>query len=671
MTVFAGVIINISNEAVDRPFTYRVPEDMEVSVGECVEVPFGKGSKLRKGYVIFLAENTDLDPTRIKEIAGRAEKNISVQEELMRLAVWMSSEYGTTLAQCLKTVLPVKRSVGKNRRRMDPLLRYLDSAEEEHELNPEQQKAVSEVCRTIHGQDAGGTSPAFLLYGITGSGKTEVYLHIISDVIREGKKVIFLIPEISLTYQTVLRISSRFRGRVAILNSRMSAGERYEQYGKCERGEVDILVGPRSAVFAPFENLGLIIIDEEQEGAYKSETAPRYQTRDVARKRAELAGCPLVYGSATPSLSLFHAMKEGKIRLLQLTHRARPESRLPETEIVDLRKELEEGNRSVFSGRLQKLIREALEQKEQIMLFLNRRGYSDFLSCRSCGKAVKCPHCDVTLTLHRDGMLRCHYCGYEIPRMRYCPNCGSPYLSPFGLGTEKLEYLTAHAFPDARILRMDADTTKVKNAHEKILSAFRNHEADILIGTQMIVKGHDFPDVTVVGIVAADLSLSSPDFNAQEKTFDLLTQAAGRAGRDRNPGHVVIQMYQPDHYALRLAPEEHYELFYEKEMAFRKLLGYPPFEYLETIQLSCGDEKFLNGLTGLAVREFRPEAEREGAALIGPMNATVYKLRDVYRKIVYIKHPSHDIIIRLRDCFQRTLRKHDPRVLIQMNFDLQ
>lgn len=702
--MYAQVIIDITNEALNHAYTYRVPEGMQVKAGDRVSIPFGH---LRKtGYVLELTEKTGYAPEKLRELFGKVEGAVTMQEQLIRLAVWMSEEYGATLNQCLKTVLPVKRAIGKNRRRIDPLMRYLSEEDREVCLNAEQQRAVEEVLRGFRrslSADAavfseknaassesnagssdgnavssgeGVLSPEhgavrYLLHGVTGSGKTEVYLHIMDEVLRAGRQIIFLIPEISLTYQTVLRVSRRFRGRVAVLHSRMSMGERFEQYRRCERGEVDILIGPRSAVFAPFARLGLLVMDEEHEAAYKSETAPRYETREVAWERARIAGCPLVYGSATPSLRLFHLAKEGEVRLLTLSRRAKAGSRLPVLEIADLREELKRGNRSIFSERLSSLLSETLRRGEQSMLFLNRRGYSSFISCRSCGEAVKCPHCDVSLTLHRDGILRCHYCGYAKRLMQKCPSCGSPYIAPFGFGTEKLESFTRERFPEARILRMDADTTRRKGGHEAILSAFRKQEADILIGTQMIVKGHDFPNVTLVGMIAADMSLSAPDFTAQERTFQLLTQAAGRAGRGETPGNVVIQTYQPEHYAIQLSQKQDYRGFYEREMQFRRQLGYPPCEYLLTIQLSAGDEDLLNAIAQETVRELLPYAAESEAELLGPFNATVYKLKDIFRKIVYIKHREHAIIIKLREGFAARLRKHDRRGQLLLNYDIQ
>ena len=609
--MYAEIIIDITNEALDRAYTYHIPEGMDLHVGDRVTIPFGASNAEKTGYVVGLRETFNYDPSKVKDIAAVIPDAISVQEQLIHLAAWMSTEYGTTMNQCLKTVLPVRRTVRKNARRIDPIRMYQNEQDEYHDLNPAQARAAEAVIAGYHNR---GSSPRYLLHGITGSGKTEVYLHIMEEVIRRGDQVILLIPEISLTYQTVRRVSTRFQGRVAILNSRMSIGERFEQYTKCERGEVNVLIGPRSAVFAPFERLGLIIMDEEHESAYKSETAPRYETRDVAYERARLAGCPVLYGSATPSLTIYSAALRGEVQLLELLTRAHAGAQLAETEIIDLREELAKGNRSILSERLYTLMQEKLGKKEQIMLFMNRRGYSNFVSCRSCGEALKCPHCDITLTLHRDGSLRCHYCGYQTRLMKLCPSCGSPYLAPFGFGTEKLESYVKKVFPTASVLRMDADTTKRKGDHERILEKFRKHQADILIGTQMIVKGHDFPDVTLVGLIAADLNLSAPDFKASERTFQLLTQAAGRAGRGAQAGTVIIQTYQPDHYAIVLSKRQDYKAFYEKEFRFRKLMGYPPTERLMTIQLASKDEDFLSMVSAAAAEGFQLDCSAEGSS---------------------------------------------------------
>ena len=527
-------------------------------------------------------------------------------------------------------------------------------------LNQEQKNAAETVIRDYDS----GQRNTYLLYGITGSGKTEVYMELIDYVLRKGRQAIVLIPEISLTYQTVMRFYRRFGNRVGIMNSRLSAGERYEQSERAANGEIDIMIGPRSALFTPFPDLGLIIIDEEHEGAYKSETAPRYDAREVAKVRADMSRAAVVLGSATPSVESYYLAEQGEYKLLTLTKRAKENSRLAGVHIVDLREELAEGNRSIFSRRLKGLIEDRLANRQQVMLFMNRRGYAGFVSCRSCGEAVKCPHCDVTLTYHKDGRMMCHYCGYTIRQPKTCPSCGSPYIAPFGTGTQKIEEMAAKMFPKARILRMDLDTTSKKGGHQQILSAFARGEADILIGTQMIVKGHDFPKVTLVGALAADLSLYASDYRCSEETFDLLTQAAGRAGRANTAGNVVIQTYQPDHYSIQTAAAQDYEAFYTQEMNFRRLLGYPPAVGLLTIQIADKNEKLLEQAAVLlekCLKQWTGQNEDlskdETIQFIGPVNAPVYKVNDIYRKILYIKQENYDILIHIRKMAEQCLKE--------------
>lgn len=494
-----------------------------------------------------------------------------------------------------------------------------------------------------------GIRETSLLYGVTGSGKTEVYLEMIDLVLKQGKQVIVLIPEIALTYQTVLRFYRRFGSLVSIINSRMSAGERYDQFERAKRADVRIMIGPRSALFTPFPSLGLLIIDEEHESAYKSELSPRYHARETAQKLAEMNHATLVLGSATPSLEAYTRALKGEYRLYRLTERAKKDSHMAQVQVVDLREELKNGNRSIFSEALQNAMKERLDKGQQIMLFLNRRGYSSFVSCRSCGEAVRCPHCDVTLTLHHKNRMKCHYCGYEIPLPDRCPACGSPYIAGFGTGTQKIETMTKNMFPQARVLRMDLDTTSKKGGHEEILSAFGEKEADILVGTQMIVKGHDFPNVTLVGVLAADLSLYSSDFRCGERTFQLLTQAAGRAGRGETAGQVIIQTYSPDHYSITCAAGQDYESFYYKEMAYRQTLKYPPVSQLLAVLMSGKDEAILNQAAQQLHRQVLSSVWKGDVEVIGPAEASVYKVNDIYRKILYLKQENYGILINIKD----------------------
>ncbi len=535
-------------------------------------------------------------------------------------------------------------------------------------LNEEQKTAVE----TVWAEYSAGKRGTYLLFGVTGSGKTEVYLELIERVIREGKQAIMLIPEISLTFQTVRRFYERFGERVSVLHSRLSAGERYDQYVRARKGEIDVMIGPRSALFSPFERLGLILIDEEQEGAYKSEGTPKYHARETAEYLAELTGASLVLGSATPSLEAYTKAKNGAYKLLTLTKRAK-EAVMPKVEVVDLRQELAEGNRSMFSRKLKEQMQERLIKGEQIMLFLNRRGYAGAVSCRACGEGMKCPHCDISLTFHKGGKLLCHYCGYETVQPKTCPSCGSKYIGLFGTGTQKVEEAVLREFPGTSVLRMDADTTKNKGGHEKIVEAFAKGDAQVLIGTQMIVKGHDFPKVTLVGIIAADLSLYAGDYRAAERTFCLLAQAAGRAGRDKLPGDVVIQTYQPEHYSIVAAATEDYEGFYEQEMAYRRLLRYPPAAHVLAILIQ-GEEEAVAKAAAVRIADVLQRAKKpeEGFGTIsGPVPAGLAKANDMYRFIIYVKSPSYERLMEFHrlSAEEKLLTESSMKCNIQFDFN--
>lgn len=538
-------------------------------------------------------------------------------------------------------------------------------------LNEEQRHIVEDFT----GEYDRGIRSTYLIHGITGSGKTEVYMDIISAVIEKGKQVILLIPEIALTYQTVKRFYSRFGNRISIINSRMSQGERYDQSIRAKNGLIDIIIGPRSALFTPFQNLGLIIIDEEHENSYKSETTPKYHAVEVAIKRAELTNASVILGSATPMLESYEKAMKGEYKLYTLTKRAK-EAIPPKVWIVDLREELKNKNKSIFSSKLKELIEDRLQKQEQIMLFINRRGYAGFVSCRSCGHVMKCPHCDISLTSHNNGRILCHYCGYEEPGPKLCPACGSKYIAAFGTGTQKVEELVRREFPQARVLRMDTDTTKNKGGHEQILAAFAEHKADILVGTQMIVKGHDFPKVTLVGIIAADLSLYAGDFRSSERTFQLLCQAAGRAGRDVLSGEVVIQTYHPEHYSILTAADGDYESFFRQEMLYRRLMQYPPAAHILLVLITSREEEKAckaAAFTGEAVKEYlknqtkdtgAPEEEKSTARpddrdhrdygeqsvqVIGPAPAGISKINDIYRQVIYLKHGDYNRLIDIKN----------------------
>ena len=735
--MFADIIIDIKHEKLDKIFQYRIPDRLEneLKTGMEVIVPFGKGNRPVKGYVTGITDSCSYDLSKVKEITDISRDSVEIEAKLIALAAWMKENYGGTMIQALKTVLPIKqkenarvkkylrllleKDAGKEkldfyleknqkaRARLlaalldQPVLEYdlavkklhitlpvIRALEEQGVLaleseqvyrnpvrggsreapkitfTPEQQAAVSRFEQDYRE----GRRNTYLLYGVTGSGKTEVYMEMIRQVVQMGKQAIVLIPEIALTYQTVMRFYRYFGQRVSIMNSRLSAGERYDQMMRAKAGEVDVMIGPRSALFTPFSDLGLIVIDEEHEPTYKSEQVPRYHARETAVKRAELEGAGVVLGSATPSLEAMYRARKGEYVLLTMKNRSRMQS-MAQVHIADLRAELKEGNRSILSRRLQELMEERLEKKEQIMLFLNRRGYSGFVSCRECGQVVKCPHCNVSLSVHRGGKMVCHYCGYEQPKVTRCPECGSPYIGEFRAGTQQIEDLVKKRFPEAKILRMDMDTTRQKDAHEKILEAFANEEADILVGTQMIVKGHDFPNVTLVGVLAADMSLYTDDYRSGERTFQLLTQAAGRAGRGERPGDVVIQTYDPGHYAIEAAAAQDYEMFYEQETAYREMMGYPPAENLTAVHVSCEDEELLEkGCHYLKEYILRIKGNVP-VQVIGPASPGIDKIRDVYRRVIYLKSPRYDTLVKIKDMMEKYIEINSGFDKMRIQFD--
>ena len=501
------------------------------------------------------------------------------------------------------------------------------------ELTAEQRVALDHITAAYDARRA----ETFLLQGVTGSGKTEVYLQAIQHVMQEGKQAIVLVPEISLTPQMTERFRARFGDAVAVMHSGLSMGEKYDEWRKVQRGEVSVVVGARSAIFAPFTNVGLIILDEEHESTYKQEDTPRYHARDAAIWRSQFYNCPVILGSATPSLESSARAQKGRYTLLKLTERAKTQA-LPTVEIVDMREELHKGNRSMFSTALADGIRERLARKEQIVLFLNRRGFSSFVLCRDCGTVVQCKNCDISMTYHKfSHSLKCHYCGYEEPMPEKCPSCESEHIRFFGTGTQKIEEELHKVFPEARVLRMDVDTTRQKGAHEQILDAFGRGEADILLGTQMIAKGLDFPNITLVGVMSADTSLNLPDFRASERTFQLLTQVSGRAGRHELPGQVVIQTYTPEHYAVALAKDQHYEPFYAREMKMRHRFSYPPYFFVVLIQVSHENAMKAADYAHQAMRFVQANLSPQ-VGLIGPTPASIARIQNRYRYQCLIKY---------------------------------
>ena len=634
--MYAEVTPDISGRSLERTFTYRIPEELRdaARVGARCRIPFGNGGRMADGFITALSERSAIDEERIKSIESIATNAGSPQERMVALAARMAEYYSCSFIKALRVVLPVKKKI-KARTAQEPFPEE-ETEKEPVSLSPEQKGALDE----IRGHFAEGHCPV-LLQGGTGSGKTLIYMELIGEVLRSGKQAILLIPEISLTYQTVRRFASRFGDQVAFLHSRLSDGERYELQKRASAGEIGVMIGPRSALFAPFPDLGIIVIDEEHESSYQSESMPRYDARTVAEWRAEAEGADLLLGSATPSLLTRYKAEKGIYARTVLP--ARKEMAGSTVRIVDLREETRLGNR-LISRCLAENLETVLQEGHQAMLFLNRRGYAGFFNCKSCGFVVKCPHCDVALTLHKDGRLHCHYCGFTKDAVKTCPSCGSPALGAAKAGTQQVVRELNARFPDARILRMDADTTGGKEGHAKILAQFARQEAQILVGTQMIVKGHDYPNVALIGVLLADQSLFEADYASAERTFALLTQAVGRAGRGSVAGTAVIQTYQPEHYAIRAAASQDTESFRTEEMRYRKLMGYPPYGEMLTILGSGKDpEKLHKGMEHIAGLVRRMDKE-DTLRTLGPAPLPVYKIRDRYREGVYLRCETHEVL---------------------------
>ena len=702
---FAQIIVDLSAEAVDRVFTYAVPEDMAVEPGQLVTVPFGP--RTLDGFVISLTDSCSLPPEKVKPVLRVRREEPVVLPDLMELADWMHRRYLCNLVDALRLMIPAELRGGRVRERTrrwakltlpagrveqfafankratkqietlrklsegDIETAALDSAalralekkglveiyesevrrtpallkdfvpEPDPDLTPGQRSAVGQLTEAL---EAGGGR--FLLHGVTGSGKTEVYIRLIRRALELGRTAIVLVPEIALTPQMVTWFHSRFGGSAAVLHSALSAGERYDEWRRIRSGEARVVIGARSAVFAPLRDIGVIVVDEEHESTYQSDHRPRYDAREVAWRRAARHGAMLVLGSATPSVSTYmRAMPgvrpENRLRLIELRQRVnnRP---LPSVEVVDMRSEFRMGNRGVFSAALTEALGECLDGGHQAMLFINRRGHSTFVSCRACGYVVKCDQCDVSMTWHQaENALRCHYCGKAMPPPQTCPKCGSRYIKYFGAGTQKVEAEVRRLFPDARVARMDVDTTRGKDAHARILERFRSGETQVLVGTQMIAKGLDFPNVTLVGVVAADMSLNLPDYRSVERTFQLLTQVAGRAGRAELPGRVVVQTYDPEHYAIRLAAAQDYRAFYNRESAGRRASLYPPFTVIARIVFSAKTPEAARAAAEDAAEKMNAFIDETGARAdvvqLRAVEAPIGQLRGAFRWQLFLK----------------------------------
>lgn len=701
--MYAKVVVEIGVKNVDKLFVYIVPDELrnDIKVGCRVKVSFGK--MIVMGFVLELLDSYD-DSYQLKEIIELIDKVPILNVEMIELGKKIQeytlcsliSAYQVMLPRALKASIKanistkmiryavlnkedkevisyisnckypkqrdfLKNLINKRKLRVDRLESYVNTLEKKElisfvyeedyrykyqtekvdnrvVLNEEQSFCVNKVCSNLN------KSITYLLYGVTGSGKTEVYMNIIENVIEMGKDAIMLVPEISLTPQIVERFTLRFGRNIAILHSGLSESEKYDEYRKITMGSVKIVVGARSAIFAPLKNIGVIIIDEEHTATYKQENHPRYHAKDIAILRSKYHNCPVILGSATPSLETFARAMNKNYELLTLTKRAN-NLMMPEVLIVDMKKEVKKGN-FIFSKILSDKIKEKIEKKEQVILLLNRRGYSSFVRCSSCGEVEKCPNCDISLTYHKSSeSLRCHYCNYTKKCPDKCVKCGCSDIKGIGLGTEKLEQEIIDKF-NARVVRMDADTTSKKGMHEKIISDFGMGKYDILLGTQMIAKGLDFPKVTLVGVINADMSLCLPDFRSSERTFQLLSQVSGRAGRGKSLGEVVIQTYNPDHYSIRLAKDHNYLSFYKEEMAIRKTLKYSPYYFITLVKISCKDyeEGFKNANK---IGEFLRKNLSSDTIVLGPTMASMFKINNIYNYQCIIKYKKDDKLIEI------------------------
>ncbi|MBU3142139.1 primosomal protein N' [Clostridium sp. CF012] len=695
MYQYAGVVVNNDSVQVDKVFTYKIPISLigKDLLGYRIKVPFGRGNKTLDAFVLELYEQCD-NVNKIKDIASICDEMPLLKITDIKLVKIMKRKYLCTYLECIKVIIPRgitkgiknktaqvltvckelegkflkepykdiyelielnnmkynKNEFSKNFNQslssINTMIKYgfLATQEiiinrynekkysryEEKILNDKQQKSVDLIINS--------DKKKFLMHGVTGSGKTEIYMNLVSYMLKENKQSIILIPEISLTPQMVERFKGRFGRDIAVFHSRLSDGERFDEWMRVKLGNVKIAIGARSAIFLPFENLGLIVIDEEHELSYKSDMDPKFDAREIAYMKCELDNCKLLLGSATPSIESYYRASINELELITINERA-DGAAMPKVEIVDMREELMNNNRSIFSKSLHEGIVEALEKHEQVILFLNRRGFSTFVSCRKCGYVFKCKRCDISLTYHNSSdYLTCHYCGEKERISKTCPSCGSTYVKYFGVGTEKIEQEINRIFPSAKTLRMDFDTTRKKNSYEYIYNTFKNRQADILIGTQMVAKGLDFENVTLVGVIAADLSLNLPDFRAFERTFQLLTQVSGRAGRGKKEGSVVIQTYSADNPTIQYAAANDYDSFYKNEIMMRKAMDYPPFTRILVINMSSEDEKLLiENIQNVSVNLKYVIENNDKITLLGPCPCGVSRIKNFYRWQIIIK----------------------------------
>lgn len=695
MKLYAEVIINSEALEIDRPFTYKVPEEFnnEIKIGQIVKVPFGKGNKTSEGFILNL-KNDDNIKFKTKNIAAILVKDPVIDEDDINLIEFLREKTLCKYIDAFRLLIPVGIMKGAKAKKKRVIV--LKNEDLSNIKNPDGYKKIIEFFKTnsgkytkselinehsisqyklnklienevlsieeesvfryndrVYNKDSAKTltieqeniireyinsdDKMFLLKGVTGSGKTEVYMKLVERVLLEEKSAVILVPEIALTPQMIERFKGRFGVNVALFHSKLSDGERFDEWFRVKEGKAKVIVGARSAIFLPAKNLGLIIIDEEHENTYKSEQNPKYQTKEVAEYLSELKGCKVILGSATPSIETYYRALTGEMKLLELNSRV-DNKPMPPMKVIDMRNELKGGNKSLFSRELFIAIQERLKRKEQIILFLNRRGFSTFVSCRSCGYVFKCDECDISMTYHKNGLLICHYCGKTKMEPRECPKCHSKYVKFFGAGTQRVEEEVKKYFNNVRILRMDVDTTRDKHSYERIYNTFKNGEADILIGTQMVSKGLDFKNVTLVGILAADMSINIPDYRAAERTFQIITQVAGRAGRGDKQGEVLIQTYTPQHYSLQYAVNYDYEGFYEKEFTVRAMMKYPPFGKLLLINGTSKKEELLKNFMHKITMMIKPLVENcLDIEILGPIPCMISKVKENYRWQIVIK----------------------------------
>ena len=666
---YADVIIDQTGDPTDHYYTYHF-EDPNIKVGALVTLPFARSNRTVTAVVFRVYNELDQEITKIKSIGGW--EGITLPPESLDTCLWMARRYLCRKNDALRLFMPPDKPA----RLSSVQLPYGEDWAEGTEvdaLTTEQERALGEMMPSLQQ----GKQASFLLHGVTGSGKTEVYMQLIQCCLEQGKQAIFLVPEIALTQQIIGRFIARFGvEKIAVLHSRLTPGQRYVEWMRIRSGEARIVIGARSAAFAPVEKLGLVVLDEEHETTYKSDMTPKYDTGEVAFKRVQAHGGVLVLGSATPSISTMYRGKQGVYAVIDLKERYNKVP-LPEMSVVDMRQELKEGNRSIFSRALQEMAGKCLRANKQVILFLNRRGYSNFISCRECGYIMKCPTCGISLTYHRQKNLGvCHYCGYKETVPKSCPQCSSKYLKYFGVGTEKVEEVAREIFPQASIARLDLDTIKSRGSMEKILTSFQSGKTQILIGTQIVAKGLDFQGVGLVGIVSADVSLNIPDYRSSERTFQLITQAAGRAGRGEERGQVVIQSYTPEHYAIRMAVSGDYRGFYEKEIALRKALGYPPFGDLIQVVFAATDEekarlqaKRAEIFLSMALKEGYGEGEEQNLYPAAP--SVIQRVGAAYRYQLVLKAPKGrrkaygEMLETMREEFGK--KKNDVTVSIDIN----